>query len=667
MASLTAPGIGSGLDINSLVTQLLEAESAAPIARLNTRETDLQVQLTGYGLLQGSLSGLQDSLSTLQDPATFQQRVVSSSNSSVVTVTANGQVTAADYDIDITNLAESHKLSTDPTLTAAQFTDVTDELGTGTLTFRFGTDPDQDPGFVQNPDRSTETVTITDGSLQGVRDAINDADIGVTASLIFDGNFYRLAITSDTTGEENGIQISVDDTDGTDENDSGLSLLTFNGTSTNLEQTDAALDAAFSVNGIGITSSTNTVTDAIESATLELQSVGTANIGVNLDEASIGNAVTDFVNSYNGFIDTLNTQTEFNPDTGEAGALNGDAITRGIASTVRRLISNPVGEVGEALTILAEIGVTTDANTGRLEYDNEVFNQQLDENFDRFISLFTAHGVSSDSSVNFIRSTDDTAIGDYAVNITTAASRGDLVGSAAANLSIVADTNDALTFNIDGRVAGITLAEGNYSASELVSELQAQINNSTTFSNAGISVRVTESAGVLSITSQRYGSTSSVSVTGGNGLTDLLGADSVSTDGADVEGTIGGVAATGFGQVLTGTGDASGLVLEITGDLLGSRGSVDFNRGYADRLGSYLDTILESNGLFDSTTGSIQSQIDSVAEDRVTLADRLDSLETRLRTQFTALDVLISSLRSTSDFLTSQLDSLPEITVRGSN
>jgi len=667
MASLTAPGIGSGLDINSLVTQLLEAESAAPIARLNTRETDLQVQLTGYGLLQGSLSGLQDSLSTLQDPATFQQRVVSSSNSSVVTVTANGQVTAADYDIDITNLAESHKLSTDPTLTAAQFTDVTDELGTGTLTFRFGTDPDQDPGFVQNPDRSTETVTITDGSLQGVRDAINDADIGVTASLIFDGNFYRLAITSDTTGEENGIQISVDDTDGTDENDSGLSLLTFNGSSTNLEQTDAALDAAFSVNGIGITSSTNTVTDAIESATLELQSVGTANIGVNLDEASIGNAVTDFVNSYNGFIDTLNTQTEFNPDTGEAGALNGDAITRGIASTVRRLISNPVGEVGEALTILAEIGVTTDANTGRLEYDNEVFNQQLDENFDRFISLFTAHGVSSDSSVNFIRSTDDTAIGDYAVNITTAASRGDLVGSAAANLSIVADTNDALTFNIDGRVAGITLAEGNYSASELVSELQAQINNSTTFSNAGISVRVTESAGVLSITSQRYGSTSSVSVTGGNGLTDLLGADSVSTDGADVEGTIGGVAATGFGQVLTGTGDASGLVLEITGDLLGSRGSVDFNRGYADRLGSYLDTILESNGLFDSTTGSIQSQIDSVAEDRVTLADRLDSLETRLRTQFTALDVLISSLRSTSDFLTSQLDSLPEITVRGSN
>jgi len=688
MASLTAPGIGSGLDINSLVTQLLEAESAAPVARLNTRETDLQVQLTGYGLLRGSLSGLQSSLSSLQNPATFQGRTVSSSDASVVAVTANGQVTAGDYDINITNIAESHKLATDPTLVAAQFTDITDELGTGTLTFRFGTDPDQDPGFVQNPDRATETVEITDGSLQGVRDAINDADIGVTASLIFDGDFYRLAITSDTTGEENAIQITVDDDDTFDDNDSGLSLLSFNGTSTNIEQTDAAVDAAFSVNGIGITSSSNTVDDAIEDVTLTLQDAGTANVGASLDRASIGNAVTAFVSSYNSFIDTLNTQTNFNPDTGEAGALNGDAITRGIATTVRRLVSNPVGEVGDSLTILAEIGITTDSNTGRLEYDNAVFNQQLTDNFDRFVSLFSAFGVPSESGVSFVRSrwslfsafgvpsesgvsfvsaTDDTTVGDYAVNITTAASRGDLVGSAAANLTIVADTNDSLDFSIDGVDATITLSANTYTASELASELQAQINNTAAFSNAGISVRVTESVGVLSITSQSYGSISSVDITGGNGQTDLVGAGATSTDGVDVVGTIGGLSATGVGQLLTGTGNAAGLTLEITGNTLGARGTVDFNRGYADRLGSYLDTLLESNGLLSSTTDSLQSQIESVAADRITLADRLDSLETRLRNQFTALDVLISNLQSTSSFLTSQLDSLPEITIRRSN
>jgi len=667
MASLTAPGIGSGLDINSLVTQLLEAESAAPVARLNTRETNLQVQLTGYGLLNSSLSGLQSSLTALQNPATFQGRTVSSSDSSVVTVTANGEITEADYDIDITNLAESHKLATDPTLVAAQFTEVTDELGTGTLTFKFGTDPDQNPGFVQNPDRATETVEITDGSLTGVRDAINDADIGVTASIIYDGSYYRLAITSDTTGEENGIQITVDDADEADNDTSGLSLLSFNGTSTNIEQTDAAVDAAFTVNGIAITSASNTITDAIESATLNLQSAGTANVGVTLDRASVGNAVTAFVNSYNSFIDTLNTQTDFNPDTGEAGALNGDAITRGIASTVRRLIGNPVGEVGDTLTILAEIGITTDSTNGRLEYDNTVFNQQLTDNFDRFVSLFSAYGVPSESGVSFVSSTDNTTVGDYAVNITTAASRGDLVGSAAANLNIVADTNDSLDFTIDGVDATITLAAGVYTAAELASEVQAQINNTDAFSNAGISVRVTEAAGVLSITSQSYGSDSSVAITGGNGETDLVGAAATSTDGVDVAGTIGGVAATGAGQLLTGTGDASGLVLEITGNTLGARGTVDFNRGYADRLGSYLDSVLQSNGLLDSTTDSIQSQIDSVAADRLTLADRLDSLETRLRAQFTALDVLISSLQSTSSFLTSQLDSLPEITVRGSN
>jgi len=666
MANITAPGIGSGLDVNGIVSQLLAAEAEVPSIRLDKTEAGLQVKLSGYGSIKGSLSALQSSLSALQNPASFQGRTIASSDTDVLTVSSNGQVGKANYDIDVTTLAETHKLSTDPTLANAQFTDVTDFIGTGTLTFKFGTNDytqgtDTYSGFTQNPDQSTKTVTITDGSLEGVRDAINQANIGATASLVFDGEFYRLAITSDTTGEANGLQITVDDDDLNDSNTSGLSLLSFNETSTNIVQTAAAVDAAFTVNGINITSASNTVTTAIESATINLKQPGSADVSVSLDKGKISSAINSFVSSYNGFVDITNQLTEYNAETQVAGTLNGDAITRGITNTVRRLISDPVGEVGEALTILAEIGVTTDSKTGRLNIDSETLNNKLESDFDRFASLFSAYGVTSDAGVTYTGSTDSTLVGDYNVNITTAASRGTLVGSSAANLTIATGSNDGLALTIDGLQATVSLTAGTYTASELATELQSKINDTSTFSNSGASVRVTESGGVFSIESQRYGSASQVEITGGTGMTDLVGASATSTEGTDVAGTIGGLEATGNGQLLTGTGNASGLILSVTGTTLGARGSVDFNRGYADRLASYLDDILKSDGLLNSTSDSIKSRIEGVESDREALGLRLVSVEKRLRAQFTAMELIVSQLTTTSSFLAQQLESLPTV------
>ena len=666
MANITAPGIGSGLDVNGIVSQLLAAEAEVPSIRLDKTEAGLQVKLSGYGSIKGSLSALQSSLSALQNPASFQGRTIASSDTDVLTVSSNGQVGKANYDIDVTTLAETHKLSTDPTLANAQFTDVTDVIGTGTLTFKFGTNDytqgtDTYSGFTQNPDQSTKTVTITDGSLEGVRDAINQANIGATASLVFDGEFYRLAITSDTTGEANGLQITVDDDDLNDSNTSGLSLLSFNETSTNIVQTAAAVDAAFTVNGINITSASNTVTTAIESATINLKQPGSADVSVSLDKGKISSAINSFVSSYNGFVDITNQLTEYNAETQVAGTLNGDAITRGITNTVRRLISDPVGEVGETLTILAEIGVTTDSKTGRLNIDSETLNNKLESDFDRFASLFSAYGVTSDAGVTYTGSTDSTLVGDYNVNITTAASRGTLVGSSAANLTIATGSNDGLALTIDGLQATVSLTAGTYTASELATELQSKINDTSTFSNSGASVRVTESGGVFSIESQRYGSASQVEITGGTGMTDLVGASATSTEGTDVAGTIGGLEATGNGQLLTGTGNASGLILSVTGTTLGARGSVDFNRGYADRLASYLDDILKSDGLLNSTSDSIKSRIEGVESDREALGLRLVSVEKRLRAQFTAMELIVSQLTTTSSFLAQQLESLPTV------
>ena len=666
MASITSAGIGSGLDINGLVTQLIDAEAAAPTARLASRQSDLELRLSAYGQLNSSLSSLTSSLSSLKSFSTFRSYSTTSSDSDIFTASSNGNISKASYDINVTSLAENHKLSTDPALAGAKFTEVTDTLSTGTLTFKFGTTdfvgPNTYNGFVQSTEKAAETVTITDSSLEGVRDAINDAAIGVTASLIYDGTNYRLAISSDDTGEDNSLQITVSDDDGDSDDASGLSLLAFNATANHLEQNEAAKNAALTLNGIAITSNTNTVSDAIDNVSINLKSTGAAELSVDIDTAKVKTAVTGFVASYNAFIGTVNQLSAYDPDTRVAGELNGDGVTRSITSNIQRIIGNPVGTLGDDFTILAEIGITTDPETGRLLINDTTLDSQLDNNFDKFISLFAAFGETTDAQTNFISSSEDTVVGNYAVNISTIATQGSLVGSAAANLTITEGSNDEITINIDGTSTTITLAAATYStAAELVTELRTKINENSTFKNSGISVDITESAGVFSLTSKAYGSSSVVEIVGGNGLTDLIGGSATSTEGVDVAGTIGGVAATGVGQLLTGTGSASGLVLNITGANLGDRGSVDFKRGYAEQLSSYVNSLLAADGFFKSTTASLEDRLDSVADDRNRLADRLVSIEARLRAQFGALDVLISRLQNTSNFLTEQLASLPKI------
>lgn len=669
MATITAPGLGSGLDINALIASLLAAEAQAPTLRLNTQEARLQVRLSGYGIIMGSISALQSSLSALNDISTYRKSSASSSDTDVLVASTSGQATTGSYDITVTTLAESHKLVTDTNLAAAQFTSVTDTLSTGSITFKFGTTtftpPDTYSGFVQNNDTASATVTITDSSLQGIRDSINQADIGATASIIFDGTYFRLVISSDKTGADNSIQITVSDDDGNDTDAAGLSLLAFNASATHAVQTDAAADAAFSVNGIDITSESNTITTAIENVSLTLKKASSsATLNIDRNENAVSAPIISFVSAYNAYIDTVSSLTAFDPDTLVSGTLNGDSIVRGISSSIRTIIGNPIGDTSEVLRILADIGITTDPTTGRLNTDTAILDKQLNDNFDRFIELFAAFGVTTNGFVNFSSSTSDTKEGTFAVNVTQLATKGNLVGSTAANTTISVGSNDTLDITIDGISATITLTAGNYSASSLIAEVQSKINTASEFSDVGISVSVSESAGVLTITSQQYGSDSTVDITGGNGQTDLVGGSATKTDGVNVAGTIDGIAATGTGQKLTASsGNSNGLGLLITGVITGDLGTVEFKRGYADTLNSYLDSLLDSDGIFSSTSTSIQSQIDNITDDREVLQRRLDSIEARLRKQFIALDILIAGLQNTSTFLTAQLAALPKIGV----
>jgi flagellar hook-associated protein 2 len=250
----------------------------------------------------------------------------------------------------------------------------------------------------------------------------------------------------------------------------------------------------------------------------------------------------------------------------------------------------------------------------------------------------------------------DTANGTYALNISQIATQGSATGSVTASLAINSG-NNKLDFTIDGINASITLAEGTYTTTSLAAEIQSKINGAPTISSAGIKVTASESAGKLMITSNQYGSESTVAITGGNGKLDLFGTP-ITTNGVDVAGTINGITATGSGQTLTGAGDSSGLVLNIIGGSTGTRGDINFAHGFAAKLDKLLDEMLDDR-LIDSRIDGINSSIKDIESQRETLNRRLVDVEKRIRAQFTALDASIASMTQTSNFLLQQLPRLP--------
>lgn len=652
--AISSPGIGSGLDINSLVSQLMALESR-PLSLLNTKEAKFQAQLSAYGSLKGALSSFQSAVASLATPAKFTVLKASVADATVVSASAGASASAGSYSIEVQTLAKAQKLKSEAFATTGTM------IGTGTLTIQFGTY--SGGSYTLNPDKSAKTISIGAGqsSLAGVRDAINAANAGVTASIVNDGSGNRLVIASQDAGLANALKITVTDDDLDNTDNSGLSRLAYNastGGTTNLSQTVAAQNATAVIDGIIISKSTNTVTDAIEGVTLDLlKEGGTTTLTVARDSTAAQVSIESFVKAYNDLNKTITDLTKYDAANKKASTLTGEATVRSVQYQLRGLFNTALATAGGGLNSLSDIGVSFQAD-GTLKLDSAKLTTTLNDPTKDVSTLFAAIGKPTDSQIAFASSTSDTKNGNYAVYVTQLATRGNAVGGGAAALTIYANTNDVLNVAIDGVSASLTLAAGTYTAATLAAEIQSKINGATALSSAGIGVTVSQSSGVLTVTSNRYGSASMAVITGGNGATDLFGT-AASTTGVDAAGTIGGVAAAGSGQSLTGAGDAAGLKITVTGGATGDRGTVSFARGYADMLDKLVGRLLESDGLVDGRLDGINASIKVIGTQREALSRRLDQIEKRYRAQFTALDAMIASMTQTSNYLQQQLANLP--------
>lgn len=662
--AISSPGVGSNLDVSSIVSQLMAIERQ-PLTTLDRKEAGYQAKLSAYGTLKGALSSFQGAVRALSDVSRFQSVKATPADTAVLGASASSIAVPGTYSVEVSKLAQSQKL------VATGQASATVAIGTGTLSFDFGTISGGTFSSVtgkytgatytsNGAGIKTVTIDASNNSLTGIRDAINNAKIGVSATIVNDGGTspYRLALTSTSIGKTNSIKITG--------GDAGLSALLGHDPASdagqNLSETATAQNAEFKVDGVAVSKTSNSVSDVLQGVTLNLQktNVGSpTNVVVARDTASVTSAVNAFVKAYNEINKNLSDASAYNAATKQAAVLQGDSAVRSIQSQLRNTLTSTLAGIGGSYTTLSQIGIAFQKD-GTIAVDSAKLQSAIDNNFSDIASLFAATGKASDSLASYTGATASTKPGAYALTVSQLATQGNVVGSAAAGLTID-DTNNSLSVTIDGVNATVTLAAGTYTAAALATEVQSKINGASAFSSAGISIAATQASGTMTLTSSRYGSASSVGVAG-NGASNLLGAAPTGTVGVDVAGTINGVAATGAGQTLTGASgnDAEGLKILASGGALGSRGTVNYSHGYAYNLDKQVDSLLSTTGPISSRTDGINQTIKDIGNRRDALSLRMVNVEKRYRAQFTALDTMISSMTKTSNFLTQQLANLPK-------
>jgi len=369
-SSISSPGIASGLDVNGIVSKLMQLEQL-PITRLNTKETDYNAKLTAYGSIKSALSSLQTAAAALANTTTFNGKSVTISDPSVVTASASSAAAAGSYTLTVTQLAKFHTLRS-----TTNYAATTDTFNTGNLAIAVG------GGAAVNI-----TINSSNNTLAGISQAINNANAGVTATILNDGTTNRLVLTSNTSGSVGAITVTA-----TDSGSGGTNALS-GLDSASLLQTQPADNALFNINGINISRSSNTVTDAIAGLTFRLTkgtptSSATATLNVDRDTVAITSAINTFVQAYNTAAGLLKTDSSFNATTKTAAILNGDSTVRTLQSQLSDLVHTSVTGIAGGISTLSDIGITVQKD-GTLATDSTKLAAALADPTKDVTGLFT--------------------------------------------------------------------------------------------------------------------------------------------------------------------------------------------------------------------------------------------------------------------------------------
>lgn len=385
MATVSSLGAGTSLDLQTLY-QSLETSEKTRLTPITTQQSSYKAKLTAWGIVQTSLSKLQTAANALKKTSDIASTKVSSTNTAFSATLANN-ATAGNYSVEVSQLAKAQSL-----LSKAATSKDTD-LGDSSLASRTIT-------IAQSGQAKPMTVTLTQDqtSLADVRDAINKQQGSVTASIIkSDDNTYYLSLTSRDTGTANAMTVTTDDSAlaqyiGYDKNAASNGMT---------EQVGAA-DAKLTINGVAITRSSNTITDAPEGVTLALTKTNVGNpetLTVTKDNQPMVDAVQAYVDAYNSLQTTISNQTKYtaveqgsDAQSTSNGDLLGDGTLRNIQTRLRSVLSS--SQSGGDISLLSQIGVTQDLN-GKLTVDSDKLNKALNEKSTSVVNFLSGDGKTT--------------------------------------------------------------------------------------------------------------------------------------------------------------------------------------------------------------------------------------------------------------------------------
>lgn len=383
MATISSPGIGSGLDIKAIVSQLVSIEKQ-PLTKLQVNAATVQTKISAYGEIKSAVSALSDAASKLRSLTTFNGVAASSSKPESVTATAIGGTAANSFSVTVGALA---KAQTSASASVPKVAGQSAAVGAGTLTLQLGTwSNDTTPVFQpRSPVANIDiTVSATD-KLADVASKINGSTAGISATVLNDGSGERLLLRSKETGQAMGFNLAVTDNDGNNTDATGLSQILGTGAGV----TQYAADANVMVNGsIEVTSATNTFKDIVSGVSITLPDSATlgavSEIRVSPDDAPIRSALDGFVKAYNALNGLLAEATKYDAATKQGGLLQGDSFAVGIQNAMRGILQSTTS--GSAFARLSDIGISQELG-GNLSVDGAKLNAALAQPED-FKNLF---------------------------------------------------------------------------------------------------------------------------------------------------------------------------------------------------------------------------------------------------------------------------------------
>jgi flagellar hook-associated protein 2 len=440
--AISSPGIGSNLDVNSIVSQLMTLEQA-PLTAVQKKEADLQAQISALGSLKGTLSSLQTaaaalvpsvSQTALQKFSTFNASVA---DTTIASASAASNAAAGSYSLEVTSLASAQRLMAPQD---AAYTSAASPLAnTGTLTLAVGSMASG--SFVQTASKTID-LTAAGSTLADLRSAINSAGLGVTATIMTTtdaggASHAQLMLTSDNPGL--GTVMKLSGLAGFDfDPDSATGTLSQDAAAGG----QAASNAAFKLNGIATTSTSNTVSNVIDGLTLTLTKQSAAGVPTTLtvtrNTSGINAAVNAFISAYNNANSAMANLGSYDPTTKTAGALNGDSTLRSAQSSLRTALNTiPTALAGASMQTLSQIGISVQKD-GSLSLDSTKFANAVSSNLSGVADLLSAYGSAFNSAT------------DYVVGTTgTIATRTDGINASIKSLGQQADTISARLVQIE--------------------------------------------------------------------------------------------------------------------------------------------------------------------------------------------------------------------------